>query len=117
MWDGMNWRKFPRIKGKIKADILLGGQNECVTSFTENVGNGGVCVIIDRKLDRFDKVKLKLAIDDGLSPVECDGSVVWTIEKRKFGENAPNYDVGIEFLRMNSIDQERIKTFLVNEQK
>jgi len=117
MWDGINCRKFPRIKSKIEVDVALNGNVKHFSALTENIGTGGICLILDKKIDKFAQVKLKLDIDDDLSPIECNGRVVWIIEKRVLGGGKTNYDVGIEFLDINIIDIARIKNFIIKNER
>ena len=117
MWNGINCRKFPRIKSKCEVDIILDGHVEHVSTITENIGVGGICIILEKKVDKFAVVKLILDLEDGLSPIECNGRIVWIIEKRILGKGKTDYDVGIEFLDMNIIDGDRIKNFIMSKER
>ena len=117
MWNGINCRKFPRIKSKCEVDITLNGNVEHVSTVTENIGVGGICIILDKKVDKFAPVKLTLDIEDGLSPIECNGRIVWIIEKRVLGKGKTNYDVGIEFMGMIIIDNDRVKKFIISNER
>ncbi len=117
MWDGINCRKFPRINSKIEVDIKINGNIEHISTLTENIGIGGICIILDKKVDKYSLVKLNLEINDDFSPIECDGRIVWIIEKRIFGKNDSHYDVGIEFLNMDAVDGDRIKNFILQKER
>ena len=114
MWNGINWRKFPRIQSKIEIDMLFNGQVEHMTKQTENIGCGGVCVILDKAVNKFEKVGLKLDLDDNQPPITCDGRVIWAVKKSEPRGEELTYDVGIDFLNCTTADRERIEQFISN---
>ena len=106
----MNRRKFPRANYKcvisIKSDEPI---HRVISTHTENIGIGGICVIIKENIDLFENVQLELLLDDSNLPIRCAGSIVWVI-KRTDPKNkaALTYDTGIEFLNINEADKNRI---------
>ncbi len=107
-WEGVEKRRFPRAKFPCKVKILLPQERTLVTS-TENIGMGGVRVILDENLVLFSIVGLEIFIEDA-HPVRCKGKVVWGIEviNPLIGRES-KFDIGMEFLDITPYDQERIK--------
>ena len=62
-------------------------------------------------------MRIKLALEDGLTPIDCKGRVVWSIKKRLFGQKKPTFDVGIEFTEIDDDAVKRIKNFILKEER
>ena len=110
-WDGLNRRKFPRVKYPclvvIRNDGTLG--NDVILTHTENVGIGGVCVTLKKSVRLFSPVELELDLLDLGNHIKCNGKVVWNIQRRIDAAKKPLfYDVGIEFEDITPEDQERM---------
>jgi len=108
MWGGINKRRFPRANYKctilIKRSFFLKHIKAC----TENIGVGGISVIVKDKIKAFGDVKLRLLLEDGMPPVECNGRVVWKI-KRELPTRRVLYDVGFEFTNLKDADKVQIE--------
>jgi hypothetical protein len=76
------------------------------------LGSGGVCVILDRELEKFSPVELRLVLEEGGLAIESEGRVVWTVRRREFGSSKISCDTGIEFVRLKPQDQERLNSYL-----
>ncbi|MDD5084535.1 MAG: PilZ domain-containing protein [Candidatus Omnitrophica bacterium] len=115
MWDGLNHRRFPRLD--IKCEVFIRDQESSytVSTHTENVGAGGVCIVLAKPLRRYSIVEIKLYLGDNLPPVECVGKVVWIIEEKTLSVPERKYDMGVEFLTISHFDRERIRKFLSKE--
>lgn len=115
MWDGFNKRKFPRIN--LHCEISIHSESEAlpITAKTENLGIGGVCVMIDRSIERFSKCKIKL--DLGGKPVECDARVVWAVPTREGKSSRKRYDIGFEFLNLPPQQMQAVRDYLEQEIK
>ena len=109
-WDGLNRRKFPRVnypclvvikKGKTKDDVIL--------THTENIGIGGVCVILKQNIDVFSEVEVELDLLDLGEHIKCPGKVVWNVQRRPDANKKPSfYDLGIEFRELAAADRKRL---------
>jgi len=109
MWDGINRRKFPRVKFKCFIFINKKGSSKSISTNTENIGAGGICVIIKDDLGLFQGVELEINIEDNHSPIKCSGTVVWVVKKRATGKSGEYlYDTGIEFVDIDEQQRERI---------
>ncbi len=112
MWSGINRRKFPRAEYPCKITLKTKDQPDAITSQTENIGIGGICVILPRDLGIFAPVEIQLDLLDGQPIVACDATIAWIVKSKK-DKNA-NYDTGIEFTNIKSEDENRI-AFIVDK--
>jgi len=108
MWDGINRRKFPRASYKCLISIKRRLTSKTISTQTENIGAGGICVIIKEDLGLFQGVDLELFIDDSRPPVKCGGTVVWVVKKASPKKNVSLYDTGLEFIDIRPEDRERV---------
>ncbi len=112
MWDGFNKRKFPRLNLRCELILHKRPDNEVIRAQTENVGAGGVAVILERPLERFSVVSLRLELDASLPWIECEGKIMWAIPSREVGGRREQYDTGIEFLGLDPGQQELIRRYV-----
>lgn len=83
------------------------------STHTENIGIGGICVIVDEDLHIFRTVELELFLENGESPISCNGSIMWVVKKTgPKGKTA--FDTGIEFVNLKEEDRTRL-TSIVEE--
>jgi hypothetical protein len=112
MWDGFNKRKFPRLNLRCELILHKDPGSEVIRAQTENVGAGGVAVILERSLDRFSVIALRLELDANLPWIECKGKIVWSVPSREVGAKKQRYDTGIEFLGLDPGQQELIRRYI-----
>lgn len=112
----MNWaggaerRKFVRANFPCKITIFTPTKHT-LSTHTENIGAGGVRIIIEEKIDISSMVNLSIYLDK--EPIRCKGRIVWVVEKKTpFSGNAFFYDTGIEFYEINDDDRRLVKTFV-----
>lgn len=118
VWQGMNKRAFPRVN--VACDISIDSPEvNLIKSKTENLGAGGVCVILDDELDKFSTVHLQIALTQDAFPLKCDGRIVWLVRSKRIGleSSVVKYDTGIEFMNISDTDRERIDRFIHNHQQ
>ena len=109
MWNGINRRKFPRANYKCLITIKRRLTAKTIATQTENIGAGGICVIIKEDLGLFQGVDLELHLEDNRPPVKCGGTIVWVVKKSETGKKgAYLYDTGIEFIDLRPEDRERV---------
>ena len=111
----MNRRKFPRANYPclliIRRDHVA---PEAILTHTENIGVGGVGVIVKRELRLFAPLELEVDLLDMQSHVKCNGKVVWSVKRKESVEVKPSfYDVGIEFIDLSEKDRKRVE-FIVS---
>jgi len=111
-WDGLDRRKFPRVNYPCLVIVRDNGKKEkdIILTHTENVGVGGVCVILKRNIEMFEPVEVELDLLDLESHIKCDGKIVWNVKRKMDEKKKPLFfDVGIEFVNIKSRDQVRIE--------
>lgn len=108
MWGGFEARKFPRVKTDCKIYIQNAEGGKSVQATTENIGIGGVCIILERPLEKFSSIQLDLDLGDGGDKLRCDGRVIWTVPSRDFATSKESHDTGIEFLNLSESSRQRI---------
>ena len=109
-WDGLNRRRFPRVTYPCMITLRHDhGEPEIILTHTENLGVGGVCVIINKALKMFSPLGLELDLLDGESHIKCEAKVVWAVRRKMEEKKKPLfYDVGIEFINISAQDQKRL---------
>ncbi len=115
MWNGINRRKFPSGNYKYLITIKKRLTSKVISTETENIGAGGICVILKEDLGLFQGVDLELHINDSKPPVKCGGTVVWVVKKSEPRQKGVYlYDTGIEFIDIRPEDRERISAVVEN---
>ena len=110
--DGFNKRKFPRLHLTCEVSILPAGKRKAFIASTEDVGMGGVSVMLPEPLVRFDRCKISLELKDGEPPIHCTGRSVWVIPSQDQKSSKKNFDTGLEFLDMDEFSRKRLKAFI-----
>jgi hypothetical protein len=87
------------------------GDTASVAATTENIGMGGVCVLLEKGLDIFSPVELDLTLDDGKGPLHVKGTVVWVVRRREL-RKGPSFDTGVEFAELSAEDKARIEAVI-----
>ena len=110
-WNGLERRKFPRANYPCLVTIHHHiDKDESILTHTENLGIGGVCVIIKKSIKLFTPASLEIDLLDTNLHVKCKGKVVWCVQRRSSENKKPSfYDTGIEFVGLTEKDQERIE--------
>ena len=112
MWDGFNQRKFPRVN--LQCEILIRAEELAapISTVTENVGAGGVCVILDKPLERFSKCRIRLHLDEKAPVIDCGGKIVWVVSTQAIKSSKRRFDTGIEFVELEPANAGRIREFI-----
>ena len=109
MWNGINSRKFPRAYYKCNIVIKKRLTSKVISTQTENLGAGGICVIIKEDIGLFQGVDVELYLEDKGPPIKCGGTVVWVVKKSEPKHKGSYvYDTGVEFIDLRPEDRERI---------
>jgi hypothetical protein len=109
MWNGINRRKFPRANYKCLITIKKRLTAKTISTHTENIGAGGICVIIKEDLGLFQGVDLELFVEEGRPPIRSGGTVVWVVKKSEPKQKGSYvYDTGIEFIDIRPEDRDKI---------
>ena len=107
VWNGAEKRRFPRANITCRIIIYFPYEHS-ITSRTENIGCGGLRVMLKEDLHISSVVGVEIFLDGG-KVIQCKGKVVWKLEaKSRSSKNEPLYDFGIEFLDIKDSDKEEI---------
>lgn len=117
LWDGFNKRKFPRLHLTCEVLIQALSKNKAFKATTEDIGLGGVSVMLEEPLERFDRCKISLELKDGEPPVQITGRSVWVIPSRDPRSTKKSFDTGIEFLDVDEFSRKRLQSFLTPSKK
>ena len=109
-WEGINRRRFPRANYACVVKVRNKGDSESFKTQTENIGCGGVCVILPKEVKIFSPVEIDLDLNDSRPTVTCDATIVWVIRRSEIKEGVPTvFDIGIEFSNLKNEDKQRIE--------
>jgi len=113
MWNGIDKRKFPRAHYKCVIYIAKQNDLKAISTRTENIGEGGVCVVVNEDFGLFKGVNLEVDLENGIpGNIKCSGTVVWVVRKHDIRGSAIQYDTGIEFVDMDDESRGRIATIV-----
>lgn len=107
MWSGIDRRRFPRAQYRCLITVGKPNRERHFLTHTENIGVGGICVILGEDLGIFSEVDIELMLKDGGEPIKTRGSIVWVVKKTSTG--GTSYDTGIEFMNLKTKDRKRIE--------
>lgn len=110
MWSGINRRKFPRATYPCRIVVKRKDHPDSISSETENIGIGGICTMLPKDLGIFAPVEIQLDLLDSHPAVECDGAIVWIVEKK--GNESKSFDTGVEFTNLKREDADRIDSIV-----
>lgn len=112
MWGGMNQRVFPRADYPCRVRVATKLFPQKIDTRTENIGLGGICVVLDKELQKFSKVDLELFLDNGKGVIQCSGKVVWVVKHTQPKNRLTKFDTGIEFIEIADEQKNRIGTIV-----
>jgi len=108
-WDNTERRKFPRIKLPCKINLKREDSVETISTTTENISCGGVCIILPQQLGVYTSVGLTIDLGDGGNPIQCKATIVWSLRRLDPQEKDYGFfDTGIEFSNLSQQDISRI---------
>ncbi|HNX91356.1 MAG TPA: PilZ domain-containing protein [Candidatus Omnitrophota bacterium] len=106
-------RKFPRVNYKCLIKVAGSDGDEEFNTFTQNIGAGGVCVLLKKNIELFKAATMSISLPDNKELVTCKGTVVWVIKRHVAGgDDTYEYDTGIEFTNISEPDRNRIATLV-----
>ena len=109
-WNGVEKRNFIRANFPCKIIIYTPSEHTLV-SHTENIGAGGVRVIIEESLDISSFVGLEVFLS-GVQII-CKGRIVWVVGKSGPEKTEANiWDTGIEFYEISEKDRKVVEKFV-----
>lgn len=113
-WDGLNRRRFPRVIYpcliKVSSPVA---QEENILTHTENIGIGGVCIIIKKEIKLFSDVEVEVDLLDTADHIKTAGKVVWVVRRKSIETVKPMfYDIGVEFSNLSAKQKEHLNQVL-----
>ena len=120
MWDsGVDRRKFPRAYVRCLIYMKKKDNARMISTHTENISVGGMCVILNEDLGLFQNVAIELYLKEGASDsVKCAGTVVWVVKKHGVKKEDPVlYDTGIEFADISDESRKKVSKVVEKAQK
>ncbi|MCX5678202.1 MAG: PilZ domain-containing protein [Candidatus Omnitrophica bacterium] len=113
MWNGINRRRFPRANYKCLISIKKRLTAKTISTHTENIGAGGICVLLKEDLGLFQGVDVELFIDEKGPQIKCGGTLVWVVKKTDPKQKGSYYyDTGIEFIDIRPEDRDKISDII-----
>ncbi|MBI4309107.1 MAG: PilZ domain-containing protein [Candidatus Omnitrophica bacterium] len=99
----MNRRKFPRLVYPCLVKVSSKDQTPDVfLTHTENIGVGGICVIVKKEIKLFSSVDIEIDLIDEVDHIVASGRVIWMVKRKAIEPFKPSfYDTGIEFENLN----------------
>ncbi len=108
-------RKFRRLNFICKVTAVFGERVLVFNSHTEDLGEGGVKVVLEEKLHVSTQVEVSLFITGKEGPINCKGEITWVREILPVDVGPRFFHTGIKFLDMAGSDQEIIKRVLESQ--
>ena len=107
---GEERRKFPRVNVKYQINVICTGeviqgypQYYIFHTYTENISEGGIRVILEKEVKVGSLVELELFITDKESlPIKCKGVIIWTKKANPEGTKPDLFHTGIQFTDLTS---------------
>lgn len=104
--SGVDKRIFPRANYPCVVKIREKRNSEAFNTKTENIGCGGVCVMLPKNIGMFNNVEMEIEIPSEARKIGCDGTVVWVVRHGEIDKNKPDsFDTGIEFKNLKEEDR------------
>jgi len=113
-WEGMDRRQFPRVMYPCMVKVISSdGTQEAILTHTENIGLGGICVILKKEIKLFTSAEIEIELLDIDEHINSKGKVVWNVRRKSVEKIKPMfYDTGIEFTEIHKRDQDRLRETL-----
>lgn len=106
-------RRFPRASIACKISTIFGERLLVFESHTENIGEGGIRVILEENLNISTIVDIELFLSEKELPIRCKGEIAWDKEMKPEKIRPRLFDTGIKFTEINDYAREEIRK-LVN---
>jgi len=111
-------RRFQRASIRYKINIICEGsvmigepKDYTFRTYTENIGQGGIKVVLEKQLRPASLVKLELFITAKV-PLKCKGLIIWNKKINPKGTKPDLFDTGIQFIDLHYSDQTVIGTMV-----
>lgn len=107
-----NKRRFPRLEASIQTEYAILDKTTVVRQGkTKDISIGGLSILTSELLAKGEFLDIKFFLPNDKIPIEAISKVVWSREAGSM------FETGIEFVKINFKDQERISVFMHNKVK
>lgn len=110
-WEGLNRRRFPRVKYPCLVTVWYeeGQEKETFLTHTENLGIGGACLLFHKRFKMFAAIDLEIDLLDMEEHICCKGKIVWVVQHKDPDPRRPlSYDIGVEFEGLSEENKRRV---------
>jgi hypothetical protein len=107
-------RKFYRANLICKISATFANRLLVFNSHTENIGEGGIMVILEEKLHVSTPVDVELFLSAREFPLKCKGEVIWVKERSPVGIKPFLINTGIKFIELTDLQKEDIRNLVSN---
>lgn len=116
LWDGSERRRYVRISADVPIRYSLPKEynNHVKAIKTKDISVGGICMIVNEKLNLHIMLCLRIDTPGLSSPIYAKGEVVWVKENTedKNTEGIRYFNIGIEFNDVQPQDKERLFSYI-----
>ena len=115
IWDGSERRRFVRMPAVIPIKYSFSKRTENIkVAKIKDISIGGICMIINEKLNIKTNICLEIAATDDSAPIRAKGEVIWIKENGEAWDNEGirHFNIGVEFKDVLSKDRERLSKFI-----
>ena len=98
-------RQFTRVNAKYPINVICAGevieghpQHYIFRTYTKNISQGGIKVILEQEIKVGSEVELELFITDKESlPIQCSGVIAWNKKANPEGTKPDIFHTGIQY--------------------
>ena len=105
-------RRFPRHYAVVADYKLINTEEPIKACQVKNISAAGICIIIYESTEPGMRVEIKVYLPGNPFPIIAKGSVVWIKEYNIESESRGRFNVGIEFLDIDKMDQQKIERYI-----
>lgn len=111
-------RRFVRLNAAvdIQYSFLEAEPSERLNAKSKDISAGGICFISGEGIEKDKILVLSINLSDDPSPIMAKGRVAW-VNPFEIGGEGKHYDIGIEFIEIESRDREKINKFVFSYKK
>lgn len=107
-------RRYIRLNTSVEVKYTVIGKPGTIRVFSKNISAGGICIIIEEKLEKDTPLQLEIVIPDLKEPIRALGRVVWQRRVEPADEQSRTYlDTGIEFTGISNFDLFNINRYVL----
>jgi len=112
IYIGSEIRRFRRVSYKADIEILLPG-DKIEPMQSVDISEGGICLVAKRRLATDAKVEIKLRLPNTKTSIHTKARVAWIKNIEASSKKQTNeYKVGLEFVRLKSVDKLKLSKFI-----